>query len=208
LTTESLTEDFFPGLYWLQVECRFEHGVVKRLPQPDSYIRDFVTHDSDFLYNHFGIHVGQDDRLTFFGKSSRIITGEFIDCRKGSPTLHKRVTCKFSPNPNLCLVIERGIAHTFDGLGDILTLDEPIWFISESNPDFNMGNDVVNFSRTINEKYWPIVEINQLPIPSACYAYITARQHETLATMTSLHYPYRVKTLIDNEERYLSITRL
>lgn len=207
MAIESLIEEILPGLYWFQVKCRFEHGVTKRLPHIDSHIRDFVTHEPAFKYNHFGIHVGQDDRLTFFGDSSRVVTGEFIDCRKGSSTLHKRVTVEFSPSPARCLVIERGIAHTFDGLGDILTLDEPVWFVSEANPDFNMGNDIINFSRRAHAKDWPIVEINQLPIPSVCYAYITARQHMTLVK-NSLHYPYRIKTLIGNEERYLSITRL
>ncbi len=30
-------------------------------------VSDFVTHQPDFKYDAYGIHVGQDDRLTFFG---------------------------------------------------------------------------------------------------------------------------------------------
>src|SRR3954454_12096135 len=46
---------------------------------PGPLISDFVTHEQGFQSSTYGIHVGQDDRLTFMGDSSRPIEGFFVD---------------------------------------------------------------------------------------------------------------------------------
>ncbi|GAA4660854.1 dTDP-4-dehydrorhamnose 3,5-epimerase family protein [Bartonella pachyuromydis] len=89
-------------------------------------ISDFVTHESSFNYSTYGIHIGQDDRLTFMGDNGKYIHGHFVDCREGSPTLHHHVAIAFAPSVYRRLIVPRGVAHTFDNIERIVTRDEPI----------------------------------------------------------------------------------
>jgi dTDP-4-dehydrorhamnose 3,5-epimerase len=193
------------GLYWEENETTKSSNKISFKRRHDSYIVDFVTHDSEFRYSQYGIHIGQDDRLTFFGPTDQKIIGEFIDCRKGSPTLHQKERFEYFPSPTRRLVIGRGIAHTFDGLEDIVTIDEPHWFMSINNPDYNMGNDVVNFPRNIPEDKIPVVSINDYPIPKECYFYITNRQHKILKDKVPV-YPVRFKLELNGVSKYILAT--
>ena len=66
------------------------YGAIRVIrPSEGPGITDYVTHQADFEYSTFGIHVGQDDRLTFFG-SGQWIRAHLIDCRAGSPTAGQR----------------------------------------------------------------------------------------------------------------------
>jgi len=112
----------------------------------------------------------------------------------------------FNPDPSQKLVIDRGIAHTFDGLEHIVTRDEPIWYVDEDNPDFNMGSDVVNFPRESSPDLFPVVQPNSLPIPVECYRFITARQHETYPLDGPLSYPVRFAVTVEDETRYVTAT--
>ena len=49
-----------------------------------SGVTDYVTHESNFKYSTYGIHIGQDDRLTFLGVSQKVEVS-LIDCRKDFP---------------------------------------------------------------------------------------------------------------------------
>ncbi|GGJ49271.1 dTDP-4-dehydrorhamnose 3,5-epimerase family protein [Pseudomonas avellanae] len=93
------------------------------MSSPGPLISDFVTHEKDFHYSTYGIHVGQDDRLTFMGDSRTQIDVFFVDCREGSATLHQIVRLRFKPSLERRLVIPRGVAHTFDNLEGIVTRD-------------------------------------------------------------------------------------
>ncbi len=163
---------------------------------------DLVTHDPNFNYDQYGIHVGQVDRLTFLGPPTQTINGYFVDCRKGSPTLHQTVELTYWPSPDRKLVIGRGIAHTFDGLQNIVTVDEPIHFVAEGNPDYNLYNDVVNFPRTFTPDLWPLVRTNDLPIPVECYRFITDKQHK-LFSAGGVTYPVRFQVELGGERRYV-----
>jgi hypothetical protein len=164
---------------------------------------DVVTHAADFTYSNYGIHVGQTDRLTFFGDMSRVITGTFVDCRAGSPTLHEAVTLTFPPDPRKRLHISRGIAHTFDGLADIVTRDEPVWFLSANNPDYTIANDVINVRRTERLANFPQVRVNEHPIPRKAYEFMLEVQHTSLRSLR--RYPTRFPITIDGVRRYVSL---
>ncbi|KKB34128.1 dTDP-4-dehydrorhamnose 3,5-epimerase family protein [Bacillus thermotolerans] len=166
-------------------------------------ISDFVTHSPSFKYTQYGIHIGQVDRLTFFGDPNQKITGHFVDCRKGSPTRNKKVTLEYYPDPNKKLFIDRGIAHTFDGLENVLTRDEPIWYMSVGNPDYNMENDVINVSRDLPLEDFPAVTVNQYPIPRKAYEFVLELQHSSMTELQ--HYPTRVLVEINGENRYVTV---
>lgn len=167
-------------------------------------VSDIVTHEKGFTYHHYGIHIGQIDRLTFFGNSNQVITGHFIDCRRGSPTLHHKVELNFLPTPTRKLIIDRGIAHTFVNIESVVTRDEPIWLLTEHNPAYNLGNDVLNFSYDASPEDFPTVEVNTLPIPDVCYDYVLANQHQNYRKATPI-YGMRYKVLVEGVEKYVIV---
>ncbi|MFC6082123.1 hypothetical protein [Sphaerisporangium aureirubrum] len=53
------------------------------------------------------------DRLTFVGPADQRAVIRFIDCREGSPTLHREITHEFRPSPLRYLVVPAGVAHAW-----------------------------------------------------------------------------------------------
>lgn len=166
---------------------------------PGPLISDFVTHGPEFEYSTLGIHVGQTDRLTFFGSSIRTILGHFVDCREGSDTLHNRLSISFSASARRKLIIPRGVAHTFDGLAGIVTRDEPEWFSSEQNPHWNVTNDLVSILRT--ETSFPVVTINELPLSDELHLYVARLQQTVLQDPKS--YMTRFELEIAGKRQYV-----
>lgn len=119
----------------------------KVLSNPGTIVGHVVTHSPSFAYSTFGLHVGQRDRLTFFGPSSRNIVALLIDCRKNSPTRGRRLAISFACLPSRKLVIPQGVAHTFDGLASVVTRNDLSVYCDVSNPDWHMVNDNIPFAR-------------------------------------------------------------
>ncbi|MBB3908360.1 dTDP-4-dehydrorhamnose 3,5-epimerase [Anoxybacillus sp. UARK-01] len=141
---------------------------------------------SDMIYfsinstDHFIIQVGQIDRFTFFGDPNQEITGLFVDCRKGSPTLHKKVELKFKPDPTKHLYIERGIAKLFTNIKNITVRSEPIWFSTNVNTEYSIGNDRLIVPSDTELENFPIVQINELPLPNRTLQVILQREQRIL----------------------------
>ncbi|WP_266171130.1 hypothetical protein [Dyella subtropica] len=168
---------------------------------PGPQVAEIVTHEAGFTNHHYGIHIGQIDRLTFFGQAGQRIHGSFIDCRIGSPTLHRKVSLVFEPSPLRKLVIDRGIAHTFSHIEHVVTRDEPLWLLTEHNPAYSFGNDLLNFPLDVSGEAIPIVPVNHLPIPDCCYKYVLERQHQTYLKQVPV-YGTRYRIWEDGAERY------
>ena len=79
------------GLRW-EANWRASNGGTSYvIPFPTMRPFNIVFHgDRKFDYGHYGIHLGQEDNLTFLGSSDALIVGYFIDCRRGSPTFRKK----------------------------------------------------------------------------------------------------------------------
>lgn len=103
-------------------------GYSKLASSVGPLVSDYVTHQANFHYDSYGIHIGQDDRLTFFGGNGKAIIGYFIDCRRNSSTFGLRCVLKYRASPKRRLVIPRGVAHSFDNLAKVVTRDEPVWY--------------------------------------------------------------------------------
>ncbi|MDF5832333.1 dTDP-4-dehydrorhamnose 3,5-epimerase family protein [Pseudomonas syringae] len=145
----------------------------KLISSPGPLISDFVTHEKNFHYSTYGIHVGQDDRLTFMGDPIVEIDGFFVDCREGSATLHRIVRLRFKPSLERRLVIPRGVAHTFDNLESIVTRDEPVWYVDHDNPAWNMDNDLVSVSRSSALDEFPIIRPNRYTLPDEAHLFLS-----------------------------------
>jgi len=172
---------------------------LKVCSSPGPLVSDFVTHGPEFEYSTLGIHVGQDDRLTFFGPSDALITGHFVDCRAETATPHLAVTYTFHASARRRLVIPRGVAHTFDGLAGIVTRDEPVWYSGENNPHWNVNNDLISILRTASD--FPTIPTNEFKLSEELHVYMTRLSQAVLDSPRA--YSTRFKLTIDGEEKYV-----
>jgi len=191
---------FFEGNFFRgSEELKYPSG-VKLLSSEGSLISDFVTHESTFRYGTFGIHVGQTDRLTFLGYSGNLIRGYFVDCRENSKTLHLQVEIHFTPSHKRKLIIPRGVAHTFDGLAGVVTRDEPVWYVSEDNADWDIDNDLIAVKRDTSVSDFPVVRVNEYLLPEALHQFQSRLSQELLRTPKP--YLSRTKVIQDNSVTY------
>lgn len=172
---------------------------LKVCSSPGPLVSDFVTHGPEFEYSTFGIHVGQDDRLTFFGPSESLITGHFVDCRAETTTPHLAVSYTFHASARRRLIIPRGVAHTFDDLAGIVTRDEPVWYSGENNPHWNVNNDLISILRTASE--FPTVPTNEFKLSEDLHVYMTRLSQAVLDSPRA--YSTRFNLTIDGEEKYV-----
>lgn len=159
----------------------------------------------EFDYGHYGIHLGQEDRLTFLGQSSKKIKGLFIDCRKGSETLHKKVEIEFSPSSDKILCIPNGVAHTFKNLQNIFTINsyniylpEPSeWVNGESQ--WSLESDVINVPLNAKVNELPVVKANRKKASDLFYKIIGDNQKETFPKLKH-EYPFTENFVLRNGE--------
>ena len=163
-------------------------------------IADYVTHEQDFQYSTFGIHVGQDDRLTFFGYGQQIRI-HLIDCREDSTTFGWQVGATARASSERVLVIPRGVAHTFDNLAGVTTRDEPIWY-ADQNPDWNPDNDLISFSRRGDTAPAPRVNSSRLPVMAHL---LLSRMSQKTNEAVRGAYASRYLTRIRGEGQYVMI---
>lgn len=163
-------------------------------------ITDYVTHEKDFTYSTYGIHVGQDDRLTFFGDGQRI-TVHLIDCREDSRSLGEEITIEMAVSPHRVLIIPKGVAHTLDGLGGVVTRDEPVWY-ADQNPDWEPDNDLVSFLRTARKA--PVVRTNRHELPVSAHLLLSRMSQRTNSQVRGA-YASRFRVSIGGRTTYATI---
>lgn len=163
-------------------------------------ITDYVTHEATFRYSTFGIHVGQDDRLTFFGDSQRISV-HLIDCREDSPQLGDEIAIELTVSPHRVLIIPKGVAHTLDGLGGVVTRDEPVWY-ADQNPDWDPDNDLVSFPRV--DARAPVVQTNRHRLPVSAHLLLSRMSQRTNAAVQGA-YAGRYRANIAGRTTYVTI---
>lgn len=165
-----------------------------------SGVTDYVTHETDFSYSTFGIHIGQDDRLTFLGVS-QCVEVSLIDCRDDSPTAGLEVVVSMTVSPDRMIVIPKGVAHTLDGLDGVVTRDEPVWYAGDT-PDWHIDNDLVSFP--VSSRQHPVVTTCDRPLPHDASLLISRMSQRVNAT-THAAYMSRFSIKFDDGERYVLI---
>lgn len=155
------------GIAWKKHFCLStgkESGIV---PLLDPYPMYVVDHGSkEYSHDAFGLHMGQEDRLTFLGSANKRIRLDLLDCRKDSPTLHNRHTIEFSPDPRRYLVIPNGVAHAFTGLEDIYTVNRPA-VLAEDWINYDSSNDVIDWP--LSKKPYPVLDVWKKYVPQEFY---------------------------------------
>ena len=96
LNSEMLIE----GLHWIP-RWRINNG------QKDSFVIPFATTypvnivyhgERKFKYGQYGIHLGQQDTLTFLGDEKQRIVAKFMDCRNNSATFKQSISFYITPS--------------------------------------------------------------------------------------------------------------
>ncbi len=154
------------------------------IENPSGGVTDILYYDQEYDDPWLGVHVGQVDRLTFFGADTTRIRAVFVDCREGSSTLHKKIEVIFSPDPCVHLIIPSGVAHAFSGMQHVTVRVESLWFMPDGeNQDYDMSNDSIAFH--IDEsRSWPTIKANTLPVPDAVLKYVVAEQRKAVESGT------------------------
>lgn len=145
------------GLKWV-ARWRINNGRVDSfvVPFPTTHPVNIVYHGEEaFRYGQYGVHLGQQDTLTFLGDETQTIRARFIDCRTNSPTFRVALDVSFIPSSGRTLIIPPGIAHTFDGLENVFTLNSytlllpPIDELSSGSAAWSPANDIINLPEDI-----------------------------------------------------------
>ena len=172
---------FQPNIVYLNHEKSDDICRTKIASSPGPLISDFVTHQENFKYLTAGIHVGQDDRLTFMGGNKQIIIGHLIDCRKDSKTFGLRLHLEFRPSLRRRLIVPRGVAHSFENIQHVVTRDEPIWYTAFYNPDWDISNDLISIPLDIHPSELPSIEVNTYKLPCEGHVLFSRLQQENLS---------------------------
>lgn len=188
--------DDISGLRWQENWRLANGGDSFVIPFPRTRPTTIVFHGSKpFSYGHYGIHLGQQDRLTFLGSSKQLITARFVDCRVGSPTAGVKLEVKFRPSSKWELNIPPGVAHSFDGLEDIATLNNYDLFLPDPD-DWMSGNtkwdfdaDIVNLAEDFDQSELPLYEENKSPASDVYYRLVAENQEHKVKLLKS-SYPY------------------
>ncbi len=155
------------GLGWarhLVVWSGAESGFVPLLDHSPFYVVDHGT--EHYAHDAYGIHLGQVDRLTFLGPSDQEVTVTFVDCREGSPTHHAKKTIAFHPSALRYLQIPNGVAHAFDGLENVFTVNRPETR-SDDETTYLPGNDI--FDWPVSRPDFPTYRVSDKAVSDAFY---------------------------------------
>lgn len=129
--------------------------------------------EQEYSHDAFGIHVGQEDHLTFVGNPDRTIRVALVDCRENSPTLGNESSFDFIPSAQRELVIPNGVAHRFEGLGSVYTINRPRVLLPDSG-DYQPGNDVIDWP--ISKRPLPLIRENRIPASDSFYRHQSVAQ--------------------------------
>jgi len=192
------------GLCWNERRSIEISNGFKESHFPTTHLVHLVFHGRDpFRHTHFGIHLGFSDQLTFLGSSEKTIKGYFIDCRKNSPTLHKRVVLTCKPDVNRTLYIPCGVAHAFEGMEDIFTINnfeallpDPSVLLTSESP-WASGADIKYFPLEVNDNEIPVVQENIYPASEKFYDLLSEMQRATLGSVTH-EYPHTEEITFPN----------
>lgn len=171
------------GVSWRRLPSILSSETSGFVPLVDPLPLYFVDHGEGRPYKHdaYGIHRGQEDRLIFCGSSGRRIRLRLVDCRSDSSTLHRRDFLEFEPSAEWLLTIPPGIAHAFEGLEDIFTVNRPRSFLPSHSPSlYEPGNDVQDWP--LDRSTYPTVSPNQMEATAPWYQWAMNIQGEQLAT--------------------------
>jgi dTDP-4-dehydrorhamnose 3,5-epimerase-like enzyme len=168
------------GLHW-QASFRSPNGgdaFAVRLPSMTAVVIGFEGRDRPIEDGHLRLHVGTAHRLIFLGDPERVVRGDFLDCRRGSATRHRRVSLEFHPDSARILCVPAGVAHAFTGLAGLFVVDEPALFLPDvaalvrDGLETRAGEDARRAALAGPDDRLPVVEEHRHAAAEKLYAFL------------------------------------
>jgi len=69
---------------------------------------------------------------------------------------------------------------------------ENTWFMANNNPDYDIANDSINFRGDDSPNDFPVVAVNDLPLPPEVQQYVIASQQRAIEAGTYNNFTNRV----------------
>ena len=125
-------------------------------------------------YAVWGIHLATNDELTFVQKADdKPVIVRMVDCRAGSGTAGNYLEVECEPNPEVRIVIPRGVAHLPVNTNGLMTLNTPkiFWDYRPSLRRLVQPSlDVINVERDRPIDQFPRYAVCRYPVPGWMYA--------------------------------------
>lgn len=150
--------------------------------------------DTDFSHEHYGVHLGQEDHLTFIGDSNKVFWGDFLDCRRGSPTFGNRQTLQLRCSTTQTLIVPPGVAHAFRNIHGVFTLNNyelflpPVELLTSGEFQWDVESDVLNVPLTCSTQDVPRLEPNSEAASDLLFE-IIASSHRAALINRHVSYP-------------------
>ncbi|MBM7459951.1 dTDP-4-dehydrorhamnose 3,5-epimerase family protein [Rhodococcus coprophilus] len=170
------------GLQWRAHPILWSGPNSGFVPLTDAAPMYFIDHGTDrYTHDAYGIHLTQEDRLTFLGPPDHTVRAHFVDLREGSPTLHATVSVDFTPSAGRYLAIPAGVAHAFDGLERVFTVNKPQSYVKAENDGIDTinGNDVLDWP--LDQRPFPVLTPLTVPASETFYQQRAALQQELVS---------------------------
>ncbi|MEV5864342.1 hypothetical protein AB0L83_32055 [Streptomyces sp. NPDC052071] len=85
----------------------------------------YMVHSPHFAYEEYAVHLGQYDRLSFYGPAgAEPVTVHMYDCRMNSPEYDRKLEINVPADGTCVLGIPPGYAHWFEKLGSVTTRND------------------------------------------------------------------------------------
>nr|WP_237585185.1 MULTISPECIES: dTDP-4-dehydrorhamnose 3,5-epimerase family protein [unclassified Proteus (in: enterobacteria)] len=172
-----------------------ESGIVPLTRQSPMYLVEHGHEDYDF--DSYGLHLGQEDHLTFLGDISHEITVKLVDMRENSPTLFYEDEIVFNPAPNIELVIPCGVAHALFNMANIITVNRPIIYLDKEK-EYIPGHDVIDWENT--NKNYQSYRVNKIPADLSYYQFLVSKQQELMKHKPTHHTPKSIIVYDENNQ--------
>ncbi|MBV1855646.1 hypothetical protein [Catellatospora tritici] len=129
----------------------------------------YVIHSPHFAYDVYALHLGQYDRLSFFGEpGTEPVTVHLYDCREDSPEFDRKFEIKVPVDGSCVLGIPPGYAHWFEDLGSVTTRnDYSILAPSQADSQWDALQDNATYPVESMHSSRPKVIANTVELPTA-----------------------------------------
>ncbi|WP_326750736.1 LysR family transcriptional regulator [Streptomyces hirsutus] len=191
------------GVGWVRhpvIRSGAESGFSALLDRHPLY---FIDHGEDrYTHDAYGIHLGQEDRLTFVGPRDQEVTLHLIDTRVDSPTYGADVSFTLFPDPERYLLVPPGVGHAFEHLENVYTINRPRTLLPEDGGEYLPGNDVIDWP--VDQRPMPSLRANAVPASREYYEERVADQKK-LRAMPPTHSTPSVMMITGENGRQIRI---
>ncbi|MCP9958890.1 hypothetical protein [Streptomyces sudanensis] len=128
----------------------------------------YMIHSPHFAYQEYAVHLGQYDRLSFYGQTgAEPVTVHMYDCRADSPEYDRKLVVAVPADGSCVLGIPPGYAHWFENLGDVTTRnDYSLHAPRDPSTAWTPLDDNATYSVDVMKESRPRVIANTVELPT------------------------------------------